>query len=170
MVAMIRGALDRIVLLAAVAAAGCVPSFVAQYRQHAAGRLEQVLADLAPFQQIADREQGGDLSALVRYHLQSADSTFRAEGNALQAMLDAAERLRALLHGLDTDLYHQCLYLLMHGDWSLARSTWALYQPGFVFTSQGVLFALIVGALLWSIFLGLWYAIAAGVRSSQREA
>lgn len=165
---MIRGVLDRIVLLCAVIAAGCVPSFLVQYRQHAAGRLEQVLADLSPFQQIADREHGGDLAALVHYHLQSTDPTFRAEGAALQAMLDAAERLRALLHGLDADLYHQCLYLLAHGDWSLARSTWALYQPGLTLTLQSVSFALIVGVLFWLVFLGLWHSVAFGVRAARR--
>src|ERR1700722_307560 len=107
-VAVIRGVLDRIVLLCAVVLAGCVPSFIVQYRQRGAGRLDQVLADLAPFQQIADRAHGGNLAALVQYHLQSSDPTFRSEGAALQGMLDTAERLRALLQGLNTDLYHQC--------------------------------------------------------------
>jgi hypothetical protein len=58
----VRDILDRIVLLAAVVAAGCIPSFIVQYRQRAGGRLDQVLADLAPFQEIADRNHGGSLS------------------------------------------------------------------------------------------------------------
>ena len=162
--AVIRGVLDRVVLLCGVVAAGCVPSYMVQYRQRASGRLEQVLADLAPFQQIADREHGGDLAALVQYHLQSKDSTFHAEGAALQTMLDTANHLRVLLRGLDTDLYHQCLYLLMHGDWALARSTWGIYEPGFTLTSQSLLFALIIGLLLWLLFLGFWSAVAWGVQ------
>ena len=156
----IRGLLDRIVLLCAVVAAGCVPSFIAQYRQHASGRLEQVLADLAPFQQIADREHGGSLSALIQHHLGSSDATFHGEGAALQNMVAAADRLRALLQGLDTDLYHQCLYLLLHGDAGLARATWALFQPGFSLTPQGAFFALSLGVLLWLLFLGAWHAVA----------
>ena len=156
----IRGLLDRIVLLCAVVGAGCVPSFIAQYRQHASGRLEQVLADLAPFQQIADREHGGSLAALIQHHLQSADVTFHTEGAALQNMVDAAGRLRALLQGLDGDLYHQCLYLLLHGDPGLARATWDLFEPGFSLTLQGALFALCLGALVWLLFLGLWQAVA----------
>jgi Protein of unknown function (DUF2937) len=156
----IRGVLDRIVLLFAVVLAGCVPSFIAQYRQRADGRLEQVVADLAPFQKIADSEHGGSLAALVQYHLQSADPTFHGEGAALQGMLNAAERLRALLSGLDTDLYHQCVYLLAHGDLDLARSTWSLYQPGFALTLQSVMFALAIGVLLWLLFLAVWYGVA----------
>jgi len=158
--ALVRGLLDRIVLLCAVVAAGCVPGFIAQYRQHVSGRYEQVLADLAPFQQIADREHGGSLAALLQHHLQSSDPSFHAEGSALQAMLDSAAHLRALLQGLDTDLYHQCAYLLLHGDLALARSTWRLYEPGFALTAQSVIFALLAGALLWLIFLGLWHAAA----------
>lgn len=162
--ALVRGLLDRVVLLCAVVAAGCVPSFIAQYRQRAAGRLDQVLADLAPFQQIADREHGGNLTALVQYHLQSTDPTFHKEGAALQAMLDSAGQLRALLQGLDTDLYHQSLYLLSHGDLSLARATWNLYQPAFAFTAQSLLFALVIGMLFWLLFLGGWHGVAWGVR------
>lgn len=157
---MIRGLLDRIVLLLGVVIAGCVPSFIAQYRQRASGRLEQVLADLAPFQQIADHEHGGSLADLVRYHLQSSDPTFHREGAALQSMLDSAERLRSLLQGLDTDLYHQGVYLLGHADLDLARATWSLYQPGFALTAQSMAFALIVGVLLWLLFLGLWHGVA----------
>lgn len=157
---LIRGLLDRIVLLCAVAASACVPSYVAQYRQHASGRLDQVLADLAPFQQIADREHGGSLEALIRYHLQSSDPTFHGEGAALQSMVDAVAHLRALLHGLDADLYHQCIYLLLHGDRAIARSTWAIYQPGFALTVDGAAFALILGVLLWLLFLGLWHGAA----------
>jgi hypothetical protein len=63
----VRDILDRIVLLAAVVAAGCIPSFIVQYRQRAGGRLDQALADLTPFQAIADRYHGGSLAELVRY-------------------------------------------------------------------------------------------------------
>lgn len=156
----IRGLLDRIVLLCAVVAAGCVPSFIAQYRQRAGGRLDQVLADLAPFQQIADREHGGSLNALIQHHLQSSDATFHGEGAAVQNMVDSADRLRALLQGLNTDLYHQVLYLLQHGDAGLARATWGLFEPGFSLTAQAVVFALTLGVLLWLLFLGVWHAVA----------
>lgn len=165
----IRGLLDRVVLLCAVVAAGCVPSFIAQYRQRASGRLDQVLADLAPFQQIAEREHGGSLAALIQHHLQSSDATFHGEGAALQNMVDAADRLRTLLQGLDTDLYHQCLYLLLHGDAGLARATWVLFEPGFSLTLQGALFALSLGVLLWLLFLAVWHAVAWALRRGRHR-
>jgi hypothetical protein len=161
MMKVVRDILDRIVLLAAVVAAGCIPSFIVQYRQRAGGRLDQVLADLAPFQAIADRYHGGNLAELIRYHLQSTDATFHQEGAALQSMVQNADRLRALLAGLDTDLLHQCAYLLLHQDSSLLGATWGGYQPAFTLDLQSAVFALAVGVVLWAIFLGLWHGVAA---------
>ncbi len=156
---LILGLLDRLVLLIGVIAAGCVPSFIVQYRQRAGGRLDQLLADLAPFQAVADRSHGGSLDALIRYHLQSSDPTFHQEGEALQSMLDAAEHLRAILHGLDTDLLHQCSYLLLHHDAGLMQATWSVFQPGFTLTLPSLVLALVVGGLLWVLFLGLLYGL-----------
>ena len=153
--------LDRIVLLAGVVAAGCIPSFIVQYRQRLGGRLEQVLADLAPFQAIADRYHGGSLAELIRYHLQSSDTTFHQEGAALQAMVQSAERLRAMLAALNTDLLHQCAYLVLNYDTTLLRATWSAYQPGFTLDPQSVVFALAVGVALWALFLGVWHGIGA---------
>jgi hypothetical protein len=165
---LVTAILDRIVLLVAVVAAGCIPSFIVQYRQRMGGRLDQVLADLSPFQAIADRYHGGSLDELIRYHLQSGDSTFHQEGAALQSMVQAAERLRAMLAALDTDLLHQCAYLLLHHDMTLLRSTWAGYQPGFTLDLQSAVFALAVGVALWAIFLGVWHGVGRLLRGLRR--
>jgi Protein of unknown function (DUF2937) len=167
--AMLRGLLDRLILLAAVVAAACIPSFVAQYRQRLGGRLEQVQADLMPFQAIANHSFGGDLSALIRHHLASRDGSFHQEGQALQQLVDAAARLRAAVQGLNTDLVHQCLYLLRHPDMQLLRGTWSIYQPGFTLTLQGAEFALVVGVLVWLLFLGLWHGTAGTWRLVRRR-
>jgi hypothetical protein len=156
----VRAILDRIVLLVAVVAAGCIPSFIVQYRQRLGGRLDQVQSDLSPFQEIANRYHGGSLLELIRYHLASTDATFHQEGAALQSMVQAAERLRSMLAALDTDLVHQCAYLLLHHDSDLLRATWGGYQPGFTLDLQSAVFALAVGVALWALFLGLWHAVA----------
>lgn len=157
----VRGILDRIILIAAIVLAACVPGFIAQYRQRLGGRLDQVHADLAPFQAIADRNFGGSLARLIEHHVASPDSTFHQEGVAIQAMVDAAARLQGALQALNTDLLHQCLYLARHADYDLARSTWSVYQPGFTLTLQGVVFAVVMGLVVWLLFLGIWYATAA---------
>ncbi|MGA9665554.1 MAG: DUF2937 family protein [Gallionella sp.] len=153
----VRGILDRIVLVAGIVAAGCVPSFIAQYRQRVGGRLDQVLQDIAPFQQIANQFHHGSLEELIQYHLASPDSTFHNEGAALLAMVNSAEQLRRALEALNTDLFHQCVYLLTRIDPGIARATWEAFSPSFNLTMESVVFALIVGGIVWLAFFAVWY-------------
>jgi hypothetical protein len=155
----IRGFLDRIVLVAGVVAAGCVPSFIAQYRQRVGGRLDQVLQDIAPFQIIANQSHHGSLQELIQYHLVSVDSTFHDEGTAIQAMVDSAEQLRQALQALNTDLFHQLVYLLTRADPIITRATWEIFSPSFNLTPESVVFALVVGFVIWLVFLAVWMLI-----------
>lgn len=164
----LRGILDRLVLLAAVLAAGCVPSFIVQYRQRLAGQLDQVRTDLAPFQGIADHNFGGSLQKLIDYHLASQDTNFHQDGVLLQSMVSAAARLHTAMEALNTDLGQQCLYLVRHPDYDLLRTTWSAYQPGFALTLQGALFALVLGLIVWLLFVGLWHGAAGIVRIGAR--
>jgi hypothetical protein len=158
--AFIRGLLDRIILVAGVVASGCIPSFIAQYRQRVSGRLDQVLQDLAPFQTIANQFHHGSLQELINYHLASADRTFHDEGTALQAMVDSAEQLRQALAALNTDLFHQLVYMVSKVDPLIARATWDIFAPAFNLTAQSVVFAIVAGIAVWLLFLGLWMLVA----------
>lgn len=153
----VRGILDRIVLVAGIVAAGCVPSFIAQYRQRVGGQLDQVLRDIAPFQEIANQFHHGSLEELVRYHLASPDATFHSEGAAIQGMINSAEQLRRVLEALNTDLFHQLVYLLGKVDPLTARATWDVFSPSFDLTAQSIIFAFIVGMAIWLAFFAIWY-------------
>ena len=153
----VRGILDRIVLVAGIVAAGCVPSFIAQYRQRVGGQLDQVLRDIAPFQEIANQFHHGSLEELVRYHLASPDATFHSEGAAIQGMINSAEQLRRVLEALNTDLFHQLVYLLGKIDPLTARATWDVFSPSFELTAQSIIFAFIVGMAIWLAFFAVWY-------------
>lgn len=156
----VRGILDRIILVAGIVAAGCIPSFIAQYRQRVGGRLDQVIQDLAPFQEIANQFHHGSLQELIRHHLSSPDPTFHSEGAAIQAMVNSAAQLRQALEALNTDLFHQLVYLLTKIDPVIARSTWDIFSPSFNLTAESVVFALIVGILIWLVFFAVWYIFA----------
>ena len=52
---LIRGLVDRVLLICAVVAGGLVPGFISQYRQRLGGMLDQARLDLAPWQRIADQ-------------------------------------------------------------------------------------------------------------------
>ncbi|MFZ5524704.1 MAG: DUF2937 family protein [Pseudomonadota bacterium] len=157
--AFIRGILDRIVLVAAVIAAGCIPSFIVQYRQRVGGMLDQVLKDLAPFQAIADKLHHGSLQELIQHHMDSSDPTFYKEGAAVRAMLETAEQLGKTFQALDTDLFHQLSYLVVKMDPLIARATWDIFSPSFGLTVETVVFGALVGVLIWLVFLAVWYVI-----------
>jgi Protein of unknown function (DUF2937) len=159
----VRGFFDRVVLLASFLVAGCVPGFIAQYRQRLGGALDQVLKDLAPFREIANRLHGGSLDKLIEHHVYSADPTFQAEGNAIQAMVRSLERLRASVEALDTDLVHQILVLLRRADLRIVRATWDAYEPALSFSPEALLFAAAVALAVWLLFMLGWVTAGAFV-------
>lgn len=153
---MLRGLLDRLVLVAGTLAGGCVPGFIQQYRQRVGGRLDQVQLDLAPFQEIARRFHGGDMDSLVHHHLSSPDPSFNAEGQALQGMLDALQRLQAMAEGLSGTLWQQIAFLLRHYDADIGAATWRDHVPTFAMNPDGLVVAFTIGLALWAAFLLLW--------------
>ena len=155
----LRGILDRIVLVVAILAAGCVPSFIAQYRQRLGGMLDQAAKDLARFQDIANRFHGGDIQRLIKHHLASTDPTFRAEGTAIQTLVEAVAQLRASLAALDTDFYGQLVYLARSGDATVAKATWDAFVPAMSLTGEALLFAFAVGVSTWLLFLLAWVLV-----------
>jgi hypothetical protein len=161
---LIRGALDRLVLVAAVLAGGCVPSFMAQYRQRVGGRLDQVTHDLLPFEQIAQHDFGGSLDALVQHHRDSLDHAFQVEATAIAQMTETAARLREAVAALDTNLYGQFAWLVRHADLDIVHATWSAWRPAFDLSLDGLGFALVAGLALWVVFLTLWHATAFSVR------
>ena len=159
--ALLRGLLDRVVLIVGVVAGGMVPSYLAQYRQRVGGALGQALQDLAPFQQIADRFHDGSLAKLIQHHLASTDPTFHAEGAAIQAIADSVASLRSALAALDTDVFHQLLYLLRQADPAMAQATWDAFRPSFGITADSLLMAGAFGLSIWLVFLCMWWMVAA---------
>lgn len=150
---MLRGLLDRVILLAGTIAGGCIPGFIQQYRQRVGGRLDQVQLDLAPFEQIARRFHDGDMNSLVRHHLASSDASFHAEGQALQSMLDSLSSLQAMVEGLSGSIWQQIGYLLLHYDRSIGAATWRDHVPVFSLDPASIIVALTVGVSLWLVFL-----------------
>jgi Protein of unknown function (DUF2937) len=162
--ALLRGLLDRLLLVAAVVAGGLVPGFIAQYRQRLGGRLDQARLDLAPWQKLADQYHHGDLQQLIRYHLASEDPTFHAEGGLIQSLLATVQQLQQAANALHTSLIRQVGYLLVHADPGLTRATFSDWVPTFALSAEGVLFALLFAFSVWVLFQGLWWLVARGSR------
>jgi hypothetical protein len=161
----LRGLLDRLVLIAGTIAGGCIPGFIQQYRQRVGGRLDQVMQDLAPFQEIARRYHGGDMDRMVAHHLGSTDPTFHAEGQALQAMLASLARLQAMVEGLAGSVWKQIGFLAGHYDHDIGAATWQVHVPTFSLDAGSITIALAVGVSCWLLFQLLWF-IAGRIREA----
>ncbi|MGN6452105.1 MAG: DUF2937 family protein [Steroidobacteraceae bacterium] len=157
---LVRGLLDRLLLLCAVVAGGLVPGFIAQYRQRLGGRLDQARLDLTPWQRLAEQYYHGDLQQLIRYHLESSDPKFHAEGAIIRSLLLTVQQLQSAADALQGSLFHQAAYLALHADPGLVTATLRDWVPTFALSAEGILFALAFAVLVWLAFQGLWLLIA----------
>jgi hypothetical protein len=156
----IRGLLDRLLLLCAVVVGGLVPGFIAQYRQRLGGRLDQARLDLAPWQRLAEQYYQGDIERLIRYHLESPDPKFHAEGGIIRALAATVQQLQSAVDALQGSLFHQAAYLALHADPALARATAHDWVPTFALSPPGIVFALLFALVVWLLFHALWRLLA----------
>ena len=165
----LRGLVDRLVLLAAAITGGLVPGFISQYRQRLGGRLDQALADLAPWQRLANLYHHGHLAELIQYHLRSDDPTFHAEGAIIQSLAQSVARLQIAVDALHTSLFRQIAYLSTHTDPELARATFRDWVPTFALSVEGIVFALAFALALWLVFHALWHLVAFSIRRGRAQ-
>ena len=165
---LLRGLLDRVLLVCAVVAGGLVPGFIAQYRQRLGGRLDQARLDLAPWQHLADQFYQGDLGKLIQYHLDSSDPKFSAEGAVIRSLVSTVQNLQGAVDAMHGSLFQQSAYLLLHADPALARATWADWVPTFALSAEGLLFALVLAVALWLLFQFTWWLLALAGRRLSR--
>jgi hypothetical protein len=156
----IRGLLDRLLLVCAFVAGGLVPGYIAQYRQRLGGRLDQARLDLAPWQHLADQYYQGDIERLIRYHLESSDPKFHAEGAIIRALVTTVQQLQTAVDALHGSLFRQAAYLALHADHGVASATLHDFVPTFALSGEGIVFALVFALLVWLLFHALWRLIA----------
>jgi DUF2937 family protein len=166
----LRGFLDRLLLVCAMVAGGLVPGFIAQYRQRLGGRLDQARLDLAPWQRLADQFYQGDVGKLIQYHVDSNDPRFHAEGAVIRSLLASVQQLQSAADALHGNLFQQVAYLALHADAGLARATLADWVPTFAVSGEAVLLALLFALGVWLLFHALWRLLALiGKRASRRR-
>jgi hypothetical protein len=166
---LIRGLVDRVLLICAVVAGGLVPGFISQYRQRLGGMLDQAKLDLAPWQRIADQYFHGNLGQLIQYHLASKDPTFHSEGAAISSLVASVQHLQLEVAALHGNLFQQATYLALHGDPAIAHATLGDWVPTFGLSVAGISFALLFALCLWLLFQIVWSASAVGGRGLARR-
>jgi len=155
----VRGLLDRVVLVSAAVGGGLIPGFIAQYRQRLGGRLDQAKLDLEPWQKLADQFYHGDIDKLIQYHLSSTDPTFHSEGGVIRSLVASVQQLQDAVDALHGSLASQATYLSMHADPGLARATLGDWVPTFALSREGLVFALVFALLVWLVFHALWWLL-----------
>jgi hypothetical protein len=149
-----------LLLACALVTGGLVPGFITQYRQRLGGRLDQARLDLAPWQHLAEQFHQGDIERLIRYHLESSDPKFQAEGAVIRSLVDTVQQLQTAVDALQGNLFHQAEYLALHADPGLERATFHDWVPTFALSSDGIVFALVFALVVWLTFLAVWQLIA----------
>lgn len=166
---LLRGLIDRMLLVGAVIAGGLVPGFIAQYRQRLGGRFDQARLDLEPWQRAADQFYHGSVDQLVQYHLNSSDPAIRSEGTVIQALVETVRNLQISFDALQGSLIHQFAYLALHADADLARATYGDWVPTFAISPEGLTFAVLFALAIWLLFYMLWWLSALGRRRWRRR-
>jgi hypothetical protein len=161
---LLRGLLDRLLLVSMAVAGGLLPGFITQYRQRLGGRLDQAQLDLGEWQKIADRFFQGDLGKLAQNHLDSSDPVIQAEGHLVRSLMDTVQGLQSAVDALQGTLWHQIPYLALHTDRSVALATLDGWTPTFSLAPDGLIFAAAFAAIVWLAFQSLWWLGALVVR------
>jgi len=162
---MIRGIIYIVIFIAGFAAGGVFPSFSTQYHQRLQAQFDQVSIDLAPFHAIADQFHGGSMPALVQHHLDSSDPTFRAEGQAIQAMIDNQTKLAESKAAAEAPYVAQAIWLYRNRDETVVRRTWEDFEPILITSENAVTFSLTIATAL----LVLAWLITTLISSSLRR-
>ena len=105
-----------------------IPNFVDQYQKRVDAHLREVTIDLQPFQEIADKYFGGDMSKLIELHKTSAEKPFQDEGAAIEQMVARKLRFETDMAALNTSLPLKALHVFFHGDREILNEAMSQYS------------------------------------------
>lgn len=114
------------------------PNFVDQYGKRIDAHYLEVVENLRGFQDIADRFHGGDILALVKHHRASRDSTFRAEAEPIERMVERKARFGKEREALKGAFARKAAHLLVGGDRETIGETYEMYSPGLRLDRQAI--------------------------------
>ena len=80
-------------------------------------------------------------------------------------MVDSMASLADANAALDAPLAAQVWYLAGHADRAIAAATWRVFEPAFLLTTQGIVFAVVAGVAMWLLLLGIARVARAGFRA-----
>ena len=128
-----------------------IPNLIDQYEKRIDAHLREVVANLKPYQAVANQYTGGSLDQLLELHRTSTEKAFQEEGNAIAEMMKRKQRFEADLAELQASLPQKIVHILLRGDRELIEETLAQYTYAVPLNQD----ALLVGAATVAIVLAL---------------
>lgn len=139
-----------------------VPNLVDQYGKRIDAHLREVIANLKPYQEIANKYTNGSLDQLIALHRQSDQKPFQEEGQAIADMVARKQRFEADLAAMQASLPVQIYHILLNGDRELIQETLQQYTYAVPLTQD----ALLAGAVAVAILLALTELLLALARAA----
>ncbi len=128
-----------------------IPNLIDQYEKRVDAHLREVVANLKPYQEVANQYTGGSLDQLIELHRKSTEKAFREEGNAIAEMIKRKLRFEADMAELQGSLPAKIVHVLLRGDRDLIDETLAQYTYAVPLNQDAVL----AGAATVAIILAL---------------
>lgn len=128
-----------------------LPEFIQQYKQYLAGKLSEVQWHLNGYQQIADQNYQGSISALIEDYQTSGKQAIEQTGQLVSEMLDRKQMLTEAITAFDSGNYlERVLNLLNYTNVSDVKTVLGYYQLAVPLTlealASGIFFAFL---LVW---------------------
>jgi Protein of unknown function (DUF2937) len=137
-----------------------VPNLVDQYQKRVDAHLREITLNFKPYQDLADKYFGGDISKLLQLHRQNADQPIREEGNVIADMIKRKQHLEQADADMQATLPVRIYRVIVRGDRDLIRETLQQYTYAVPLNQD----ALMAGAAAAALLLGLAEALLALAR------
>ena len=165
------GLLDRALCVIGTVLFSQIPEFMQQYLQRLGGHLDEARRQLEQFHQAA-AQSGLTLERLINQTATNPDPAVAKLGGVMTESIMRVDTLTAAQAALQqASLWSRPFVFVQHIDTSIARSTWAIFQPAVPTTIEGLVYALLGMLTLLAVYhLGIKYPVRQSLaRRAQRR-
>jgi len=153
----IKGLLDRIIFAVGVLLFMQVPHFIDQYEQRLGGYYQAQVKNLAQYQQIANQQHQGNLSALIDEFESSSKRSVQQTGSHVREMSEQTEQLKNDVLVLASDSFiMKFSHVVTTLKVDIARAVIQTYKPAFPLSVEGLVCGLLGGVILSLLFNALF--------------
>jgi competence protein ComGC len=118
-----------------------VPNFIDQYEKRVDAHLQEVTANLQPFQEIADKFFRGSVDNLIESHFNTDEQAFRDEGKEIENLFQRKKRFEVDLAAMKTSLPMKAVNISLHGDREMIDEVLVQYSYAAPMNQEALVFS-----------------------------